>query len=335
MRIARGLRRLRVSERRGIVRERNARPVSLASSVVEKSDAESRKRSSTDGSTLAAIRVIQANRDFYHEIASKYDSYDGRGFGSYLQQLVKADLNRIGSSLGSSGRTPHCLDCGGGTGNLALEVLDKGWKLTVVDVSPEMLNILRKKATARGYCPTLINSSIEQFLGMTRDVYDLVCFSSVLHHLYCYDSVVQRASSCIRNGGYFYSICDPVIPRHPFWSCVVDTIDVTVAKVRFDTTDVLPGIGRRLRKLFCPKDASFGRVVVTPGDIAEYHARSGIDDKQILFRLQKNGFTILEHTRFATGRSAPIRVLNEWARLSESFKIIARRDSRQGEGEVL
>ena len=299
--------------------------MSATTSVLTKSEAESTKGSGDGSLSAGEERVIQANRDFYREIASKYDRYDGHGFDSYLQQLVKADLNRIGSNLASLGRTPHCVDCGGGTGNLAFEVLAKGWNVTVVDVSPEMLNILRKKARARGYSPTLIHSSIEQFLSVTREVYDLVCFSSVLHHLYCYDSVVERASSCIRDEGFFYSICDSVIPRHPFWSRVVDTLDVTVAKVWFDTADVLPGVGRRLRKLFSPNDALVGRVVVTPGDIAEYHARSGIDDKQISSRLQNNGFAVLEHTRFATGRTAHIRFLNELTRLSQSFKIIAQR----------
>jgi 2-polyprenyl-3-methyl-5-hydroxy-6-metoxy-1,4-benzoquinol methylase len=288
---------------------------------------ESANQGSTAGESIAEARVIEANRDFYYRIASKYDRYDGYGFDSYLQQCVKADLDRISSSLVGCGRTLHCLDCGGGTGNLALEMLARGWKVTVVDLSAEMLNLLGKKARAKGYSPRLIVSSIEQFLSTTREVYDLVGFSSVLHHLYSYGSVVERAGSCIRTGGFFYSTCDPVIPRHRFWSRLVDSIDVGAAKILFDRADVLPGIGRRMRKLFSAKDALLGRVVVSAGDIAEYHVRTGVDDQQILLLLEKSGFVILEHTRFATGRTSPIRFLNKRARFLESFKIIARRNS--------
>jgi len=43
--------------------------------------------------------------------------------------------------------------------------------------------------------------------------------------------------------------------------------------------------------------------------------------------LQKSGFATVEHLRYATGRTAAIRFLNERLRLLESFKITARRDS--------
>src|SRR5690242_29948 len=129
-------------------------------------------------------RIIEANVDFYRQIAEKYDSYEPYLFDPDLQQGLENDLNTIGSSFSPLGRPPSCLECGGGTGNLTLKMCARGWQVTVVDVSAHMLNLLREKAGAKGFSPTLVQSSIEEFLDATHETFDLVAFSSVLHHLY-------------------------------------------------------------------------------------------------------------------------------------------------------
>ena len=278
--------------------------------------------------------VIRANRDSYRQFVGKYDDYDGQGFDACLKAIITADLSTIGSSLVALGSRVRCLDCGGGTGNLAIAMLDRGWEVTAVDVSAEMLDLLEKKARAKSHFLSLAKCSIEEFLQTTREVYDVVGFSSVLHHLYSYTSVVERAASCIRTGGFFYSICDPAPPRYPFWTQVFSSLDIALAKILFDPKDVLPGLWRRIRKLFSRRDPMFGRPVITAGDVAEYHVRAGVDDERILQLLQDCGFAILEHVRFITGRTAAIRSLNRYLRFLESFKIIARHDSCVTTGDI-
>jgi predicted TPR repeat methyltransferase len=289
----------------------------------------------TDRSNAAESRVVGANVDFYRQIADKYDRYENYLFDSLLQQSLENDLDRIGSYFLALGRTPSCLECGGGTGNLTLKMCARGWAVTVVDISEHMLDLLKEKALTKGYLPTLIRSPIERFLDATHETFDLVAFSSVLHHLYSYASVVGRAASHVRFGGFFYSNWDPAIPRNPFWTRAFDSIDTAAAKFMLDPGDVLPGILRRTKKLFRRKDSLFGRPVVSAGDLAEYHAKTGVDDKQILTLLQTSGFSIVEHQRFATGRTKVVRFLNEHLRLLESFKIIARRDSHLTPGAKL
>ena len=211
----------------------------------------------------------------------------------------------------------------------------RGWAVTVVDVSEKMLGLLRQKAQARGYSPTLILSPIEQFLDATHEDYDLVAFSSVLHHLYSYASVVERSLKRLRPGGVFYSNYDPLAPKNPFFGRLFDSFDTTVAKALYDPADILPSIGRRLRKLFSRSDPEFIRAIVSAGDLAEFHARIGMDDEKILQILQKNGLSIVQHQRFATGRTNLTRALNQRLRLLESFKIIARRKSHEIRAQVL
>src|ERR1700756_4938998 len=159
----------------------------------------------TQGPSTAETRVIDANVAFYLQIAEKYDSYETYIFDPDLQQSLEDDLDFIGSHFPSLGRTPSCLECGGGTGNLTLKMCARGWKVTVGDVSEDMLTSLRAKALAKGFSPTLIAAPIERFLAEVDETYDLVAFSGVLHHLYSYASVVERASLHVCPGGFFYS----------------------------------------------------------------------------------------------------------------------------------
>jgi len=277
--------------------------------------------------STAEARVIAANKDFYRQIAKKYEQYESCTFEPYLQQILDKDLDTIHSWFTSLGRTPHCLDCGGGTGNLALKLLARGCDVTVVDVSAEMLAVLKEKARAGGHSPRLVHSSIERFLEERRETYDFVAFSSVLHHLYSYASIVQQAAAAVCPEGIFYSNYDPIVPQSPFWTRAFNTLDIAVAKTMFDLSDVLPGIGRRFLKAFTRMDPLFRRKLVSAGDLAEYRVYTGVDDAEVIRLLRTNGFAIVEHMRYPTGRTKAVRLLNGKFRFLENFKIIARRDS--------
>src|SRR6266513_1120934 len=125
-------------------------------------------------------RVIAANVDYYRQIADKYDSYEPYLFDKALQQSLEADVDKIGSYFASLGRAPSCLECGGGTGNLTLKMCERGWGVTVVDISEHMFALLKEKALTKGYSPALVRSPIERYLAATHESFDLVAFSSVL-----------------------------------------------------------------------------------------------------------------------------------------------------------
>lgn len=277
--------------------------------------------------SVAEAKVIEANVTFYLQMAEKYDTYETYLFNPALQQGLEDDLEKIASHIDLLGHSPSCLECGGGTGNLTLKMCKRGWTVTVVDVSEKMLGLLQEKARVQGFSPTLIHKPIEEYLEATHEPYDMVAFSSVLHHLYSYESVVERSLKRLLPAGVFYSNWDPLAPKSPFFARLFDSFDTTLAKVLFDPGDVLPGIRRRLRKVFSRNDVEFGRAVASAGDLAEFHARTGVDDQKILQIIEKNGFSVVEHQRFATGRTNLTRALNNSLRLLESFKIIARRNS--------
>ena len=269
--------------------------------------------------------VIVANVRFYREIAVKYDQYETCASDRDIQEMLDRDLDRIGSLIHDQGRRVDCLDCGGGSGNLTLKMLKRGWSVTVVDISQDMLALLEAKASSQGYSPRLINDSIANFLAATTDRYDVVTFSSVLHHLYSYLPVIAEAADHLKLNGIFYSNFDPVTPRHRALTSAFETFDTSMAKILHDSSDFLPGILRRLRKVFVRPDAQHSRAVLSPGDLAEYHAKTGVDDLGIIELLEKMGFVLHDHTRWSSGRTAPARFINKRLRLMNTFKITAQR----------
>ena len=269
--------------------------------------------------------VMAANLEFYRQMAFQYDSYESCTFDHDLQRMLETDLDRMTKDRALPGRPVSCLDCGGGTGNLTLKMLRRGWTVTVVDISPEMLTILEKKLASNGFGATLVNEAIESFLDSTRESYDLIAFSSVLHHLYSYLPVICKAVRHLSPGGHFYSSFDPVVPRYPRLKGLAESLDVIAAKLLYNRSDFLPGVSRRIRKLTLREDPVHKRPVASAGDLAEYHAHMGLNDLRILAALRDNGLEIVEHSRYAMGRTAFVRALSRQFHMLESFKIIARR----------
>lgn len=285
----------------------------------------------TDGlyptsSDAQLAEVLSANVDFFHETASKFDGYESHMFDAEIQQMLEEDLNRIANRFASARAPIQCLDCGGGTGNLTLKMLRRGWNVTVVDISRDMLGILERKIAEKGYSATLVCDAVEKFLPSTKATYDLISFGAVLHHLHSYLPVVKVATQRINQGGFFYTNLDPVRSHHASLTRAFSTLDTILAKALFDPKDFFPGTARRLKKLFLKRDHSHQRPVASLGDVADYHAIGGIDPAPILELLQRRGFAV-ECVKYATGRTPVTKFLNRHIPLIQQLKITAQRFS--------
>jgi 2-polyprenyl-3-methyl-5-hydroxy-6-metoxy-1,4-benzoquinol methylase len=274
----------------------------------------------------AEDQVIRANKEFYQRIAPKYDDYEACASDAFFQRWIEDDLKVIESKLPKRSDAVRCLDCGGGTGNVALKMLRRGWDVTVVDVSADMLEILERKVRSAGASATFLNESVESFLSRSRETFDLISFSSVLHHLYSPLNVVKIAAQRISPRGFFYSVFDPVPASSPFAAACFLSLDTFLAKLLHDRADLFPGLARRMRKLMAPRDTAHNRPVISAGDLAEYHAREGIDDAAIENVLHQAGFQV-DRRRYPVGRTAFVRHLNRHLQLILNFKILAQRVS--------
>ena len=272
----------------------------------------------------AGDQVIRANKEFYKQIARKYDDYEACTSDAFFQRWIEDDLKIIESKLPKRGGAVRCLDCGGGTGNVALKMLRRGWRVTVVDVSADMLAILERKVRSAGASATFLNESVESFFSRSHETFDLISFSSVLHHLYSPLNVVKIAAQRISPRGFFYSVFDPVPASSRLAAGCFLSLDTFLAKLLHDRADLFPGLARRMRKLMAPRDTAHDRPVISPGDLAEYHARQGVDDVAIENALIHAGFQV-DRRRYPVGRTAFVRHLNRHLQLILNFKILAQR----------
>jgi len=268
--------------------------------------------------------VIAANVEMYRSVAKNYDRGWNSVFGQDLDPALERDLNEIAAGFNSTEGPLRCLDCGAGTGAITLNMLERGWSVTALDVSSEMLSLLEKKIAERGRNAILINEPVERFLARPGPTYHLIGFNSVLHHLYRYAEVIDLAINRLAAGGFLYSNVDPVIPTRPLLTEVFDSFDTLLAKILHERSDLIPGTVRRLRKLIGKSDAAYGRKVATAGDLAEFHARSGVDDLELLRLLKARGLTIVEHSRYPMARTPATRSMNKLFKFRQEFKIIAQ-----------
>jgi ubiquinone/menaquinone biosynthesis C-methylase UbiE len=269
-------------------------------------------------------QVISANVEFYKEIASKYDHYEACAVDPFFQASIENDLTTIDRAFAQRDAPIRCLDCGGGTGNITLKMLRRSWHVTVVDVSTDMLAILERKVRSVGAAATFVNEPVETFFTRSDETFDLISFSSVLHHLYSPLNAIKTAAQRVTPQGFLYSIFDPVPPASNFAAGCFSALDTIIAKLLHDRADFFPGLVRRVRKFGAPRDTAYDRAVVSAGDLAEYHARQGIDDAAIENSLVQAGFRV-DRKRYPTGRTAFMRRVNHHLRLVLSFKILAQR----------
>lgn len=274
-------------------------------------------------SSASAI-VIDANVEMYRDLARRYDASWSAVLGDALDPALKRDLLKIASSFPGHFEKHRCLDCGAGTGAVTLEMLVYGWDVTAVDVSPEMLDLLRDKIGSRLAAAKLVNQSIEAFLATPGPSYHLIAFNSVLHHIYDYQKVIELAIHRLAPGGYLYTNVDPVISSHAVLKEIFDSFDTIVAKLLHDRSDLIPGAFRRLRKLTQKTNAEYGRKVASPGDLAEFHARSGVNDLSILQQIRARNLNVVEYMRYPLARTAATDFINRILGLRQQFKIIAQ-----------
>ena len=130
----------------------------------------------------------------------------------------------------------------------------------------------------------------------------------------------------IKPGGFFYSNFDPAFPSSRLLATCFYDFDTILAKVLMDRKDFLPGIIRRFRKLTNARDELHERVVASTGDLAEYHARKGLDGGCLADTLRGLGFSVgVEH--YPVGRTEFALWCNRHLHALMSFKILARRES--------
>jgi ubiquinone/menaquinone biosynthesis C-methylase UbiE len=255
--------------------------------------------------------AAEANRRFYETVAAEYDREEAIA-NPRAQALLRDSLRR---ALDVVCPKPAALDACGGSGNVSELLVGMGVLPVLVDVSPEMVELWREKARRAGMEPEIVVAEIADFLRADPRRWDLVVFSSALHHLESYEDAVAAAAERLNPGGVLVTIFDPPLAERG--DRALRRLDWVLFQAVHEPRDFVETVRNRLRRATADEPAI--------GRMAERHALSGIDDLALRWLLEDRGFEIVVHERLPEARMAPMRALLRISGRDGAFRLIARR----------
>jgi demethylmenaquinone methyltransferase/2-methoxy-6-polyprenyl-1,4-benzoquinol methylase len=170
--------------------------------------------------------------DVFHSVANRYD---------LMNDLMSGGLHRAWKGALVSAVNPpknrafSLLDLAGGTGDVAFRVLAAGGpatRATVVDINPDMLEVGRARAAARGLAATFVEGNAETLPFADRS-FDAVTIAFGIRNVPRIEAALREAHRVLAIGGRFLCL-------------EFSTVDVPGLDALYDfySFNVIPALGR-------------------------------------------------------------------------------------------
>lgn len=250
---------------------------------------------------------IQRENKRIHDIEARfYDKVHPEIWNFYEQKNLNNDINLICDDIKSE--NPSVLDVGCGTGNLTSKFLNKGFQVIALDISEEMLNELRRRIKSDNRCQ-LVNSDIDSFLDNSNSHFDVIAFSSVLHHLPDYNYTLRKTFNLLDDNGYIYITHEPTLRKNK--RDIIGTVLYFI--------DRLASPLWLYHRLTTPKmDYS----------VSDYHVKQGIDQMAMKELLMQHGFRIIHFNLYNARKNGVVSLVDSNLTRPEdrtSFRLIAKK----------
>jgi ubiquinone/menaquinone biosynthesis C-methylase UbiE len=280
--------------------------------------------------STAYNKIAEANREFYAKTARQYDLTETCVTDPDTQRDLEATLDRVVALIGKPASEILALDACGGSGNISLKLLKRNIHVILADISPDLQNIFRAKCQQLGLEPQTVCSEIANFLAHTELTFDLIVFSSALHHLQNFEEVLTIAFSRLNPNGLLFTIFDPTSRKATSTMAkVLLRCEYYAFKAFCQTSDLPKAVARRLSRIVSGASAGDKTHVelnsATVGMLAEYHVESGIDDVALTRRMQQIGYEIVWHERLTNTRFALTKRIVKWLGDVTSFSLLLRK----------
>lgn len=253
--------------------------------------------------------ILDANVAEHQKEARYYDLIHTEIFNAYEQARCRETLASCAAGLPADAA---CLDIGAGTGNITRKLVALGFRnITCVDISPEMLAVLRADLALSE--EHVVNKDVDSFLDSNTENFDLITISSVVHHLPDYLATLTRIFQRLSPGGVLLITHEPHARRDE--SVVVQQLVALLRKI-----DFLAYAGRYAMLI------ALGRLAYLRRDcsMSDYHTGvRALDGEKIRAIFQGHE---IAYTEYATARfSVFARLLNRLT--ADNFQMVVRKKS--------
>jgi ubiquinone/menaquinone biosynthesis C-methylase UbiE len=100
-----------------------------------------------------------------------------------MRLLSLGHIEKIYNHVARLARGPEVLDLGCGTGNLTVRLAARGFRVTGVDLSPEMLELARRRTSAAPAPRWVQTSAVELVDNFRKESFDTICCVLLLSEL--------------------------------------------------------------------------------------------------------------------------------------------------------
>jgi 2-polyprenyl-3-methyl-5-hydroxy-6-metoxy-1,4-benzoquinol methylase len=127
----------------------------------------------------------------------------------YQQRILEKELDSFCSTL-PKGKN-KVIDIGCGSGYVFLPMLDRGYQMTGVDLSEEMIQALKESLNVEKLKKSeLIVGDVIEFAEGNAEPFDGMVVSALLHHLYDYENAIKKFCSKIAPDGPLLIFFEPL-----------------------------------------------------------------------------------------------------------------------------
>jgi SAM-dependent methyltransferase len=261
------------------------------------------------------LSAPEANRLFYRDLAAEYDSTERCAFSPSDRATLR---ERLELALRDAPSNPRVLDAGGGTGNAASLLVEIGITPLVVDISPEMLQVWRRKCAALGQEAQTEVAEIEAFMGEKGETWDLIVFSSVLHHLEDPARVLELASQRLAPRGAILTMFDPSPSNRTLRA--LRKLDWAMWALLHYPRRAFALVRGRIRRA-----AGDQSTELQVGRRAERHAYEGIDDRRLAALASAKRLEVVSHARTYDARYGLVRLALRLLSQPSAFSLLLRK----------
>lgn len=264
--------------------------------------------------------ILQANIDKYNSeaIINFYADFEEPKYTYVEYDVIFGAVSDLLQKR--MGRPISAIDMCGGAGKAAFSI--KGCapdsNVCLVDLSEKMLDIARLRMQKQNVGDVrIIQDDAFGFFARADEKFDMIAFSSALHHFKDPVTLLKTAAERLNDGGVIVSLADPnTLTKSRRYQFMLFMASQPETKKKVIKNCLTLNASERKQPGADAGELSF--------DVAEYQTYTGIDDVRLVADLEREGFHPMMHLRYPPG-GENISKLLPWARLYWAFSLVLQK----------